>query len=95
MSKGKVKMPKYTSASFYQYKPIVDVYLVAVARPHTKSGRGFVVQYDRLGLTASSWIKRAQQYPTLNDAVGVAMRIKRDDPKADPRILSMKIKKEL
>jgi hypothetical protein len=95
MSKGKVKMPKYTSASFYQYKPIVDVYLVAIATPDKKSERGFVVQYDRLGLTASSWIKRAHQYPTLNEAVGVAMRIKRDDPKTDPRILSMKIKKEL
>ena len=88
-------MPDYTEASFYQYKPIVDVYLVAVATPNKKSGRGFVVQYDRLGLTASSWIKRAHQYPTLNAAVGVAMRIKRDYPKADPRILSMKIKKEL
>ena len=88
-------MPKYTSASFYQYKPIVDVYLVAVATPNKKSGRGFVVQYDRLGLTASSWIKRAQHYPTLNAAVGVAMRIKRDDPNANPRILSIKVKKEL
>ena len=88
-------MPKNKRASFYKYKPTVDVYLVAVATPNKKSGRGFVVQYDRLGLTASSWIKRAHQYPTLNAAVGVAMRIKRDDPKADPRILSMKIKKEL
>ena len=88
-------MPKYTSASFYQYKPIVDVYLVAIATPDKKSGRGFVVQYDRLGLTASSWIKRAQHYATLNDAVGVAMRIKREDPNANPRILSIKVKKEL
>lgn len=78
-----------------QLKKTEDAYLVAVATPNKKNGRGFVVQYDRLGLTASSWIKRAHQYRTLNDAVGVAMRIKRDDPKADPRILSIKIKKEL
>ncbi len=88
-------MPKYKRASFHHYKPTEDAYLVAVATPNKKSGRGFVVQYDRLGLTASSWIKRAHQYRTLNDAGGVATRIKPDDPKADPRILSMKIKKEL
>lgn len=89
-------MEKYTtSTGHYQYKPIFDVYIVEIATPNKKNKRGFVVQYDRLGLTASSLIKRAHQYSTLNDAVGVAMRIKRDDPKADPRILSMKIKREL
>lgn len=95
MSKGKVKMPNNKRASFYQYKPTEDAYLVAVATPDKKSPYGFVVQYDRLGLTASSWIKRAQHYATLNAAVGVAMQIKRDDPNANPRILSIKVKKEL
>ena len=87
-------MLKYTTHEFYSYEPNTPKYIISVYRPRSKKRYGWVVQYDRIGLWSSGWIKRAKQYETLNQAVGVAMKIKRNEPKARPAIYKMLNTKE-